>query len=630
MGKIALLVPKDEMLYQAHNILQEKKYEIWDMQVVSTETAVAEAQQLIAAGASILIARGLQASLIKQQTDIPVVEIVLTAQEMALLIMRAKQIIKKAKPVIAVVGFRNMFCDMSYFNELFQIELRTYFVSDGEELEYLTRLAIKEQADLIIGGDIAVAVASENGIPSLFLSTTEESLRQAFLIAERMEYAINAEKKSAAQMETLLDYSYNGILRFNADGKIIAVNQVFESMIGKTREELKDQPIQQVVSGIEETGIRQVLEEGKEYLTFVEWNRVSIFAALAPVLVENQVDGGILTCHRAKQQRVPEKRECEKKEQIKLPPFTQFSDLLQQSPLMKRCVQRAKQYAISERPVVLIGEAGTEKRMLAESMHNSSSRSSGPFLAVSGRGVSDEEQKNLLFGEQGAVVLAQGGTLLIQEAEYLTAANQERLCELIRYKSCFGIRTKLGSKLDVRIMVTVEHSLAELRRKKKLDGEFYYLLSGLELEIPPLRMRSEDLVRKLEDTIRECNERYGRYHVLTNGAKQVLWNYLWEGNLLQVDSFCERMILTATSRSLDEIFVRELLEELYSKKTELEKSENSVQNRDKFEVGEVKNKEAERIRELLQIYGGNREKTAEALGISKATLWRHMKKFGIR
>ena len=153
MGKIALLVPKDEMLYQAHNILQEKKYEIWDMRVVSTETAVAEAQQLIAAGASILIARGLQASLIKQQTDIPVVEIVLTAQEMALLIMRAKQIIKKAKPVIAVVGFRNMFCDMSYFNELFQIELRTYFVSDGEELEYLTRLAIKEQADLIIGGD---------------------------------------------------------------------------------------------------------------------------------------------------------------------------------------------------------------------------------------------------------------------------------------------------------------------------------------------------------------------------------------------------------------------------------------------------------------------------------------------
>lgn len=628
MGKIALLVPKDEMLYQAHNILQEKKYEIWDMRVVRTETAVMEAQQLIAAGASILIARGLQASLIKQQTDIPIVEIVLTAQEMALLIMRAKQIVKKTKPVIAVVGFRNMFCDMSYFNELFQIELRTYFASDGEELEYLTRLAIKEQVDLIIGGDIAVAVASKNSIPSLFLSTTEESLRQAFLIAERMEYAINAEKKSAAQMETLLDYSYNGILRFNVDGKIIAVNQVFESMIGKKKEELKDQPMQQVVSGIEEAGIRQVLEEGKEYLTFVEWNQVPIFVALAPVLVENQVDGGILTCHRAKQHKVPEKREQERKGQTErgLPPFTHFSDLLQQSQLMKQCVQRAKQYAVSEQPVVLIGETGTEKRMLAESMHNNSNRSSGPFLEVSGKGVSDEEQKNLLFGEQGAVVLAQGGTLLVQEAEYLTAANQYRLCQLIRYKSCFGIKMKSYSKLNVRIMVTVEDSLGELWRKKQLREELYYLLSGLELEIPPLRMRPEDLVRKLEDTIRDCNEHYGRYHVLTNGAKRVLQNYIWKGNLLQINSFCERMILTATSRSLDEIFVRELLEELYSGQTELEENGSYMQDR----VGEVRNEEAERIRELLQIYGGNREKTAEALGVSKATLWRHMKKFGIR
>ncbi len=81
MGKIALLVSREEMLYHAHNILQEQKFEISEMRVISTENAVAEARE--AGGATIIIACGLQASLIKQYTDIPVAEIVLTAQEMA-------------------------------------------------------------------------------------------------------------------------------------------------------------------------------------------------------------------------------------------------------------------------------------------------------------------------------------------------------------------------------------------------------------------------------------------------------------------------------------------------------------------------------------------------------------------
>ena len=125
MGKIALLVSREEMLYQAHNILQEKNYGIGLMKVIKSEDAVSEARQAVSGGASIVIARGLQASLIKQYTDIPVAEIMITAQEMALLVMRAKQIVKKPTPVIAVVGFHNMFCDMSYFDMIYDIDLGT-------------------------------------------------------------------------------------------------------------------------------------------------------------------------------------------------------------------------------------------------------------------------------------------------------------------------------------------------------------------------------------------------------------------------------------------------------------------------------------------------------------------------
>ena len=129
------------------------------MKVIRTEDAVSEARRSIAGGASIIIARGLQASLIKQYTDIP---------------------------VIAVVGFRNMFCDMS----------------------------------------------------SLFLSITEDSLRNAFAMAESMDYAMGTQKRSEAQLETLLDNSFSGVARMDRDGKITDVNPVMEDILGKPKAEV--------------------------------------------------------------------------------------------------------------------------------------------------------------------------------------------------------------------------------------------------------------------------------------------------------------------------------------------------------------------------------------------------------
>ena len=129
------------------------------MRVIQTENTVVEARNSIAAGADIIIARGLQASLIKQYTDVPVVEIVATAQEMALLVVKARQIVKKARPIIAVVGFQNMFCDMTYFETIYDIKLRTYFAANGSGLKEKAMEAVEDGADLMIGGDIAVETA---------------------------------------------------------------------------------------------------------------------------------------------------------------------------------------------------------------------------------------------------------------------------------------------------------------------------------------------------------------------------------------------------------------------------------------------------------------------------------------
>lgn len=652
MGKIALLVSREEMLHQAHNILQEKKFQIQEMRVIETEHTVMEARRSIADGASIIIARGLQASLIKQYTDIPVVEIVLTAQEMALLVMRAKQIAGKARPVIAVVGFKNMFCDMSFFDELYDIELRTYYASQGAELPEAARRAVEDRVDVIIGGDTAVSVATEAGVPSLFLSMTEDSMRQAFSMAESMEYAMNVEKKTSAQMETLLDYSFSGVIRLDGEGLVTAVNPMMEDMIGRGQAELKGKDIRSIAPMMGSEALHQVYGEGKEYSLFLEWNQTPVFAVIAPVLIEGRVDGAIITCHKMRKKTAASGKAGQPgqsgrdagrgTDSLGLPPLMRFEDILQKSKAMQECVRMASLYALSEQPVVLKGEPGTEKRMLAESIHNSSSRGNGPFLDMPCEGLSEDEQRNMIFGERGAVLQAQGGTLLLRDVEELTAANQYRLYQLIRFRVCHGADIARLRKVDVRVMVTVRSPLIRLMSQGKISQDLYYLLSGLELSVPPLRERREDLQQKLEDTLRDCCERYGRFHVLTAGAKEILLAYPWYGNLFQIESFCERLILTAGKRSIDEIAVRKLLDELYP---ELEGqilpgytwnvglgqtlSSYATDVMSGQTLSSYAAEDAARIIEVLRKHGGSREKSAKELGISKATLWRRMKKYGI-
>ena len=299
MGKIVLLVPREEMLYLAHNILQEKKYAIAQMRVIQTENTVVEARNSIAAGADIIIARGLQASLIKQYTDVPVVEIVATAQEMALLVVKARQIVKKARPIIAVVGFQNMFCDMSYFETIYDIKLRTYFAANGSGLKEKAMEAVEDGADLMIGGDIAVETAKEADIPSLFLSITEDSLRTAFSMAESLDFAMGAEKRSTAQIETLLDYSFNGVVNMDRKGVITTVNPVMRDILGADGEQVAGRHITQVFSDIDRDKLSQVLE-GKEesYSSFMQAGKTSIFAILAPVRVGNETEGAIMPSTR--------------------------------------------------------------------------------------------------------------------------------------------------------------------------------------------------------------------------------------------------------------------------------------------------------------------------------------------
>ena len=629
MGKIVLLVPREEMLYLAHNILQEKKYAIAQMRVIQTENTVVEARNSIAAGADIIIARGLQASLIKQYTDVPVVEIVATAQEMALLVVKARQIVKKARPIIAVVGFQNMFCDMTYFETIYDIKLRTYFAANGSGLKEKAMEAVEDGADLMIGGDIAVETAKEADIPSLFLSITEDSLRTAFSMAESLDFAMGAEKRSNAQIETLLDYSFNGVVNMDRKGVITTVNPVMRDILGADGEQVAGRHITQVFSDIDRDKLSQVLE-GKEesYSSFMQAGKTSIFAILAPVRVGNETEGAILTCHKVKQQSRSERRpQRDGANRVQgLIARRNFSSIRQESGAMKECVHLARLYSQSEQPVLLLGETGTERRALAESIHNTGLCSEGPFLSLSCAGLAREEQEEMLFGNKGAVFLAEGGTLYLEDVETLSLKSQYGLYQLIRYKT--GSRDFARTMgFHIRVIassILTPEDLGHLAFSGGFRQDLYYLFTGLVLRVPPLRERPEDLEQAIRDTVREACDQYSRYHVVTQGGMQCLKAYPWQGNLLQLETFLKRLILTAEKRSIDEILVRKLLRELFPSSAPVRMMPDG-----QGIGGPVACEEERQIRLALAAQGGSRERAAACLGISKATLWRKMKKYNI-
>ena len=138
---------------------------------------------------------------------------------------------------------------------------------------------------------------------------------------------------------------------------------------------------------------------------------------------------------------------------------------------------------------------------------------------------------------------------------------------LFRSKICCGKEPQRNKHADVRDLFALSEP-GRLERAVETGAfrkDLYYLLKGLCLNIPPLRECREDVKQLLENTVRDCCERFDRYHVFTPGAMEALLNYPWPGNRYQVENFCERLVLTASKRLLDEKMVLGVLTELFEK-----------------------------------------------------------------
>ena len=631
MSKIAILLPKEYMLEQARNVIREDELDIDILKVIKTSDSVYEARQAVEQGAEVVLARGVQAAFIRQYTNIPVAELTLTGQEIGLMIASAKKKVPDKKcPQIALIGFKNMFSDTTYADELFDIRLKFYDITAIEQAAEKVDLAIQEGADVLLGGDTVNALAAQKGIPAQFIDSTEESIRSAIGVAKKMILTAEAEKNFTAQFETVLDNSYNRILEIDENKEIMIVNRAGEELFHKKASQLEGTALGKVIPELEQRYIDDVLSGKRDsFMTSVYVAGVPMMLTAAPIQYENKIRGAIISLYRNASVRKNDADELHSYYLKGYVAYAHFSDIRITGKEMEYCVELSKMYALSKNPVLICGEDGTDKEKLAQCIHNNSSYKAGPFVAVNCSGMTEQMQVDRLFGnpdaedesmKKGALAIGDHGTIVISEIEKLSLLCQYRLYRAIRYDSLIQNDLERSQTLDNRIIAITGADLYQYVEQGRFRQDLYYLLNSLTVEIPPLRKRPQDIRAIVEDCRVRFTKRYARFPKIAEDAMEALAGFGWQGNEIQLESFCERLFLTSPKKTITSDYVYFLLDTLYPVKERISEDGTTVI---------YQHPEAARLTELLEKHQGNRSAVAKELGISTTTLWRRMKKYGV-
>ena len=608
MSKIAILLPKEYMLEQARNVIREDELDIDILKVIKTSDSVYEARQAVEQGAEVVLARGVQAAFIRQYTNIPVAELTLTGQEIGLMIASAKKKVPDKKcPQIALIGFKNMFSDTTYADELFDIRLKFYDIAAIEQAAEKVDLAIQEGADVLLGGDTVNALAAQKGIPAQFIDSTEESIRSAIGVAKKMILTAEAEKNFTAQFETVLDNSYNGILEIDENKEIMIVNRAGEELFHKKASQLEGTALEKVIPELEQRYIDDVLSGKRDsFMTSVYVAGVPMMLTAAPIQYENKIRGAIISLYRNASVRKNDADELHSYYLKGYVAHAHFSDIRITGKEMEYCVELSKMYALSKNPVLICGEDGTDKEKLAQCIHNNSSYKAGPFVAVNCSGMTEQMQVDRLFGnpdaedesmKKGALAISDHGTIVISEIEKLSLLCQYRLYRAIRYDSLIQNDLERSQTLDNRIIAITGADLYQYVEQGRFRQDLYYLLNSLTVEIPPIRKRPQDIRAIVEDCRVRFTKRYARFPKIAEDAMEALAGFGWQGNEIQLESFCERLFLTSPKKTITSDYVYFLLDTLYPVKERISEDGTTVI---------YQHPEAARLTELLEKHQGNR------------------------
>jgi two-component system response regulator HydG len=339
-----------------------------------------------------------------------------------------------------------------------------------------------------------------------------------------------------------------------------------------------------------------------------------------------QMDELVLTVEKALENRLLKKEVVRLKKEVES--RYHFHKLIGKSPSMQKVYELIERISDSSINVLLTGESGTGKELVAKAIHYNGSRKEGPFIAVNCAAIPETLLESELFGykkgaftdaksdKKGLIFEANEGALFLDEITEMAPTLQAKLLRVIEEREVRPLGDTRSYPIDVRIISTTNRDIQSLIQQGKFREDLYYRLKVIDIELPPLRDRKEDIPLLIQHFVsRYSKDQNKEISGFSEEVLRILLNYSWPGNVRELENVIQRAITLCQHK----VILPEDLPPSMLQKTDKNVLEKAVQ--EKYTIDQLEKKY---IRRILVEVGGNKSKAAEILGLDRKTLYRKL------
>lgn len=587
----------------------------------------------------VIISQAGTATAIQQMVKIPVVPIQIMAND---IIKPFRAALAKHQNLLCITYDSNLSADIEALASFANIKnFKQVIYRNDEDFDAIIRRLPSYGPIAVVGfGGCVIEKAAELGLPYYLIQSSAASVHQAVLSARNIVDQHIKERTRSRRLNNIINYSINGIISVNKDKTVEICNRPAKAMLDLHGKKVVGMPLDEPDASPE---LSQLLGNGDYAVdSMITLNGKTFVVNRVPIRVREHDRGTIITFQElSKIQRI----EAEARVQFAskgLVAKYNFSDIIGSKDTLGPVVAEAKSYAKSSASILIEAETGAGKELLAQSIHNYSDRKKGPFVALNCAALPEHLLESELFGyDEGAFTgarkggkagmfeLAHRGTLFLDEISEMSLTTQVRLLRTLQEKEIFRIGGDRVVNIDVRIIAASNRDIYAMALEGSFRRDLFFRLNILPLQIPPLRERKQDLPALISHFIKKNHSGFmPKGFQLDEDALAVLCAHDWPGNVRELEHILERTFTLYNGRQnftelLGDIMRRHCLRQ--------KKARPDSSAPDSLSVPRGTMAEMERyiLDEELKNHRGNKKALADALGISRVTVWKKFKESGV-
>lgn len=630
-NQICLLAPTQILAENARKIIEHEHMPI-TIHVAALDAAVEIAKKLQKEGYWLFISRKGTKAALEKALGVKTVGIELNVSDYIPIIPQARQ----EDGPIAIFTYEDIGSELTSICYMMNIKAKCYQFTDNDSCDRVVKQAVLDGAKFGIGGSTTAIAAQKYKLKHTIVESSISAIDDALRYAMQM-LAVHKEDEKAReelqikleQFNNILNYSHDGIIAIDDKGCIVVVNRVASKMLSPKDQSYTGKNIDKVLSN---TRLTNVLQSGKNEINqLMDINGTMVSTNRVPIIINNEVKGVVATFQDVKILQTAEQKIRIKLHEKGLAARYVFADIVGTSSAMQTSKKLAESFANSQFTVMLYGETGTGKELFAQSIHNASPRKDGPFVAINCTSLSKSLLEAELFGysdssftgakrggKPGLFELAHGGTIFLDEIGELPIEIQAQFLRVLQEKE---VRRVGGDKMipvDIRVIGATNRNLEKCVEEGSFRKDLFYRLNVLNLVLPPLRDREDDYLEIAKQNYESLSGYRDEAKILR--ILKHYQSYSWPGNIRELINVVNRISLLV-GRKMDDKTILTTLQTMMPVFNE--KKESKPEGKIKDSLFDI---EISKIKEVLLENNGNITSTAKQLHISRATLYRKLKK----